>query len=72
MKPFIGIPREDIFFTTKLWMGHYGYNQTMNIIPKRTESTSRSSIDAFSQTYAYMLNNECIAGFRKTMQAGQA
>jgi diketogulonate reductase-like aldo/keto reductase len=29
-----GVPREEIFLTTKLWPAYYGYNTTLELVPK--------------------------------------
>lgn len=40
-----GVPREEIFFTTKIWGSYFGYNSTLEIVPKFLEETGLEYID---------------------------
>lgn len=40
-----GVPREDIFFTTKVWIEHYGYEQAKRSVLKSMEKLQTSYLD---------------------------
>jgi diketogulonate reductase-like aldo/keto reductase len=40
-----GVPREEIFFTTKLYPSHYGYNKTKETVPKFLDELGLEYID---------------------------
>uniref|UniRef100_A0A7S3P5A8 NADP-dependent oxidoreductase domain-containing protein n=1 Tax=Amphora coffeiformis TaxID=265554 RepID=A0A7S3P5A8_9STRA len=59
-----GIPREEIFVTTKLWPSHFGYNKTLEMIPRFATELGLEYIDLVlmhmpSSPSAWFMPNDC-------------
>lgn len=57
-----GIPRSEIFVTTKLWPTSYGYNSTLDAVPRFLEELGLEYIDLVLMHFPYALspmNNDC-------------
>jgi len=73
-----GVPREEIFFTTKIWPSYFGYNTTLETVPKFLEETGLEYIDLvlmhapnlrlpFPCTQAGLSEKECRQGTWKAL-----
>ncbi len=60
-----GISREEIFVTTKLWPGHFGFEKPQQVVPTYLDELGLDYVDLvllhMAAPLPYMLNNECIA-----------
>ncbi len=58
-----GIRREEIFVTTKLWPGHFGYDKPLAVAPTYLEELGLDYVDMIlmhaPSTFPYMLTSEC-------------
>jgi diketogulonate reductase-like aldo/keto reductase len=58
-----GIRREDIFVTTKLWPGHFGYDKPLQVVPTYLEELGLEYVDMVlmhaPSPFPYMFYSEC-------------
>lgn len=58
-----GVPREEVFMTTKIFPSHFGYNKTLETVPKYLDELGLEYIDLVLMHFPApfpMMSNECV------------